>query len=262
MQIVVTVKQVPDPNFPPTHIQLDPSGKRIGAPLGILAVMNGYDANALEEALQLKERHGGRVSALSLGDESCRAVLKRAVGMGADYALLLGDENWLNADSGGIGAVIAAAVRKLGMPDLVLCGRQASDTDGGQVLFRLAHALGYPVVTPVSKIESVGEGALVVQRLAGDTIQRLRVSLPAVLGISSEINEPRTPTMRGLANATRMRIPRWSATDLEVPELAVRVAPREVRVIESSAMAEFAAGETGAQRGIALAERLHEQGLI
>ena len=119
MQIVVTVKQVPDPNLPPAHIQLDPTGRRIGAPLGVPPVMNGYDANALEEALRLKEQHGGRVSALSLGDEACRLVLKRAVGMGADYALLLGDENWLYADSGGIGAVIAAAVRKLGMPDLV-----------------------------------------------------------------------------------------------------------------------------------------------
>ena len=262
MQIVVTVKQVPDPNFPPAHIQLDPTGRRIAAPPHIPAVMNGYDANALEEALRLKEQHGGRVSALTLGDQSCRAVLKRAVGMGADYALLLGDENWLCADSGGTGAVIAAAVRKLGMADLVLCGRQASDTDGGQVLFRIAHALGVAVVTPVSKIESVEDGALVVQRLNGDTVQRLRVRLPALLGISSEINEPRTPSMRGLANATRMRIPRWTAADLDVPELSTRVAPRGVRVIESTSMAELVEGESGVQRGIALAECLHAQGLL
>ena len=262
MQIVVTVKQVPDPNFPPADIHLDATGRRIAAPPNVPPVMNGYDANALEEALRLKEQHGGRVSALSLGDDSCRPVLKRAVGMGADYALLLGDESWLCADAGGIGQVIAAAVRKLGMPDLVLCGRQASDTDGGQVLFRIAHALGFPVVTPVSKIESVEAGALVVQRLAGDTVQRLRVRLPALLGISSEINEPRNPSMRGLAAATRMRVPRWSAADLDVPALSARVTPRQVRVIESSAMAELVAGDTGAQRGIALAERLHAQGLI
>jgi len=262
MQIVVTIKQVPDPNFPPANVKLDPSGRRIGSPMGVPAVMNGYDANALEEALRLKEQHGGRVSALSLGDEACRPVLKRAVAMGADQALLLGDENWLNADSGGIGAVIAAAVRKLGMPDLVLCGRQASDTDGGQVLFRLAHALGFAVITPVSKIESFEGGALVVQRQNGDTVQRLRVRLPALLGISSEINEPRTPSMRGLSNATRMRIPRWTAVDLDVPGLSARVAPRGVRVIESSSMAELVEGDSGMQRGIALAERLHAQGLI
>jgi electron transfer flavoprotein beta subunit len=148
------------------------------------------------------------------------------------------------------------------MPDLVLCGRQASDTDGGHVLYWLAHALGIPVVTPVSKIESVEDGAVIVQRLAGDTIQRLRVKLPALLGISSEINEPRTPSMRGLANATRMRIPRWSATDLEVPELSARVEPRRVSVIESTSMAEMVAGDSGVKRGIALAERLHAEGLI
>jgi electron transfer flavoprotein beta subunit len=262
MQIVVTVKQVPDPNFPPADVRLDATGRRIAAPPNVPPVMNGYDANALEEALRLKERHGGRVSALSLGDEACRAVLKRAVGMGADDAALLCDENWLYADSGGIGAVIAAAVKKLGMPDLVLCGRQASDTDGGQVLFRIAHALGVPVVTPVARIESVEAGALVVQRLAGDTIQRLRVRLPALLGISSEINEPRTPSMRGLANATRMRIPRWSAADFEALVISARVAPRRVSVIKSSSMAELVAGDTGKQRGIALAERLHAEGLI
>lgn len=262
MQIVVTVKQVADPNFPPAQIRLDPTGRRIMPPFGVPSVMNGYDANALEEALRLKEQHGGRVTALSLGDETCREVLKRAVGMGADHAVLLGDESWLFADSAGVGAVIAAAIGKLGMPDLVLCGRQASDTDGGQVLFQIAHVLGVPVVTPVSKIEAAEVDALVVQRLAGDTVQRLRVRLPALLGISSEINEPRTPTMRGLSAAMRMRFPRWSAADLDLPGLSARVEPRQVRVVQPAAMAELVAGDSGVQRGVALAERLHAQGLI
>ena len=262
MQIVVTVKQVSDPDFPPAQIALDASGRRINAPLNVPLVMNGYDANALEAALQLKEQHGGKITALSAGDESCRQVLKRAVGMGADDAVLLGDESWQFADSAGVGAVIAAAIKKIGMPDLVLCGRQASDSDGGQTLYWLAHELGIPVVTPVSKIESVEDGAVVVRRLAGDSVQRLRVKLPALLGISSEINEPREPTFKGIAIANRMRAPRWNGADIAVALPASRVEPRSVRIVESTSRAELAPGETGAERGRALAERLHAEGLL
>ena len=166
------------------------------------------------------------------------------------------------SDSAGVGAVIAAAIKKIGMPDLVLCGRQASDSDGGQTLYWIAHELGIPVVTPVSKIESVEDGAVVVRRLAGDGVQRLRVKLPALLGISSEINEPREPTFKGIAIANRMRAPRWNAADIAVALPASRVEPRSVRIVESTTRAELAQGETGAERGRALAERLHAEGLL
>ena len=119
--------------------------------------MNGYDANALEAAIQLKEAHGGRITAVCLGDDTSRNTLKRALAMGADAAVLLNDPAWLNLDSAGTAHVLAAAIRKSGAFDLVLCGRQASDTDGGQVLYWLAEALGLPAVGPVSKIEAVEE---------------------------------------------------------------------------------------------------------
>src|SRR5262245_34194048 len=124
MNIVVTGKQVPDPNIPPAGIQLDAAAPRIVSPFGVPPGINGYDANALEEALRLKEKHGGRVTALGLGDDSCRDALKRAIAMGADAATLLNDPHWLNADSAGTGKALAAGVRKIGPCDLVLCGRQ------------------------------------------------------------------------------------------------------------------------------------------
>ena len=120
------------------EIELDAEARRIVSPFGVPPVINGYDAHALEEALRLREKHGGRVTAVGLGDDSSRDALKRAIAMGADAAVLLNDPQWSNADSAGVGAALAAAVRKIGAFDLVLCGRQASDTDGGQVLYWLA----------------------------------------------------------------------------------------------------------------------------
>jgi electron transfer flavoprotein beta subunit len=262
MNIVVTVKQVPDPNIPPADIQLDADAKQIVSPFGVPPGINGYDANALEEALRLREQHGGRITALGLGDDACRDALKRALAMGADAAILLNDPQWLNADSAAIGTALAAAVRKVGACDLVLCGRQASDTDGGQALYWLAAALGIDAVSPVAAIESCVPGTLVVQRLSEDGYHRLRVGLPALLGISSEINEPRGPSMRGIMSAGRAHIPGWKAADLGLRAVEPKVVLRSLEVQLRTSHAEMIAGDSGVAQGTALADKLRELGLI
>lgn len=262
MNIIVTIKQVADPNLPPSHIEIDPSGKRTVPPFGIPPVINGYDANALEEGLRLREQHGGRVTAVGLGDDSSRAALKRAIGMGADSAVLLSDPEWVNADSACVGQVLATAIRKMGGFDLVLCGRQASDTDGGQVLFWIAHALGLPAVSPIIKIEAGEDRRLTVQRVLEDGYQRLQVALPALLGISSEINEPRLPSARGIMAAGRAMIPAWKAADLGLQALSNRVELRQLKMQPRTSTAELIEGDSGAAQGAALADKLHELGLV
>ena len=266
MNIVVTVKQVTDPNIPPADIQLDADARRIVSPFGVPPVINGYDANALETALRLREEHGGKVTAVGRGDDSARDALKRAIGMGANAAVLLNDPAWLHADSAGVGRALAAAVRKIGNVDLVLCGRQASDTDAGQVLYWMAEALGLPCVSPVAKIEAVEGGALTVHRLSDEGYHRLRVQLPALLGISSEINEPRLPPLRGIMAAGRAHIPGWKAADLGLPagenQAELRVELRKLRVQLRNSRAELIAGDSGAAQGAALADKLRELGLI
>ena len=269
LNIFVTVKQVADPNIPPSHIQLDDEAKRIISPFGIPPVMNGYDANALEAALRLRESNsatGGKITAITLGEESSRDVLKRAVAMGANTAVLLSDPEWLHADSAGVGQLIAAGIKKSGPFDLVLCGRQASDTDGGQVLHWIARYLEIPVITPVVKIESVEDDTLIVQRLTDDGVQRLKVKLPALLGVSSEMNEPRLPSMRGLMGAGRAMIAAWKKKDLAAHLPAALPAPRvELRRLAiqiREGKAEMIAGKTGAEQGAALADKLREQGFL
>ena len=262
MNIIVTVKQVADPNIPPSHIQLDPAAKRIISPFGIPPVMNGYDANALEEALRLREKHGGRVTALGLGDDTARESLKRAAAMGANAVVLLNDADWMHADSAGVARALIAAIRKLGEFDLILCGRQASDTDGGQVLHWIAEALDLPAVSPVAKIAESDGRNLTVHRLTEDGYQRLRVELPALLGISSEINEPRFPPVRGKMAAERMLIPGWKASDLGLEALIPKVELRQLQIQLRTSTAEIIEGSSGAEQGAGLADKLHELGLI
>ncbi len=262
MNIIVTIKQVPDPEIPPSHIDLDPSAKRIVSPFGVPPVINGYDANALEEALRLREKHGGRVTAVGLGDDSSRQSLRRAVAMGADSAVLLDDPDWLNADSAGVAQALAAAIRKLGSFDLILCGRQASDTDGGQVLHWIAEALSLPAVSPVTRIEEVNGRSLTVHRLIEEGYQRLRVELPALLGISSEVNEPRLPSLRGTIMAGRALIPAWKASNLGLEGFPPKVELRQLRIQLRTSKAELIAGASGAEQGAALADKLRELGLI
>src|ERR1051325_7104227 len=129
MDIVVTVKQVPDPDIPPTHFKVDETTSKVIPPAGVAPVMNGYDANALEAALRLKEQHGGKVTVVSLGPDATRDTLKRAIAMGADAAIHVNDPALNEADSSVTALALAAAMKKLDHFDLILSGRQASDTD-------------------------------------------------------------------------------------------------------------------------------------
>src|SRR5215204_1596091 len=112
MDIVVTVKQVPDPDIPPNHFKVDEAEKKVVPPAGVNPVMNGYDANALEEALRLREKLGGKVTVLTVGPDSARDTLKRAIAMGADAAVHVNDPALNDADSTTTARALAAAIKK------------------------------------------------------------------------------------------------------------------------------------------------------
>jgi electron transfer flavoprotein beta subunit len=130
------------------------------------------------------------------------------------------------------------------------------------VLYWIAEKLGLAAVCPVSKIESVEKDSLTVQRLIEDGFQRVRVSLPALLGISSEINEPRLPSLKGTMAAGRVLISGWKAANLDVARTKPKVELRRLAIEVRTSRAELIDGDGGAARGAALADRLHAQGLI
>src|SRR5712691_4470089 len=160
MDIVVTVKQVPDPDIPPTHFKIDEAANKVVPPAGVAPVMNRYDAHALEAALRLKEQLGGKVTVVSLGPDSARDSLKRAIAMGADAAVHVNDPTLNDADSTTTARALAAAIKKLDHVDLVLCGRKDSDTDCGQVHIGIAAQLCLPSFSPFQKIDDASAESL------------------------------------------------------------------------------------------------------
>lgn len=260
MHIVVLLKQVYDPGTPSDRLAVGADGRSIIVEAGLPPVMNGYDANALEEAIRVKERLGARVTALSLGPGEAAVVVRRALALGADAGVLVEAPSGLGEASETTAARIVAAMRKLPAPDLVLCGRSASDTDAGHVPALIAAAFGAPLVVPVRAIVAAEETHLVVERLSDRGAQRLRVALPCVIGVSSEANTPRAPGLKGVMTAKKAAITVWTAADLDagvapsvhLESLSVRPAP----AVET----EFIPGGP-AEAGTALADRLLAEGL-
>jgi electron transfer flavoprotein beta subunit len=261
MNIVVTIKQVPDPDIPPSHFKVDEAALKVAPPSGVAPVMNGYDANALEAALKLKEKHGGKVTVVTIGASEARDTLKRAIAMGADEAVLIDDPTLRDSDSHVVATALARAIEKVGIPDLVLCGRQASDTDAGQVPLGIGEALGLPAISPVIGIDLAG-GTATVRRMAEDGYQVLSVDLPAVLAVSSEIGEPRYPPLRGIMMAGRAQIPVWTAADLGVDPAARKLTMKRLFVESRDTACEFITADTPAEAGALLADKLRDAKLI
>ncbi|MCO5396689.1 electron transfer flavoprotein subunit beta/FixA family protein [Ralstonia soli] len=263
MHIVVTLKQVHDPNTPAERLVLGVDGKSLTGPAGMSDVANGYDVNAVEEALKVREAVGGSVTVLGVGGETLKGHLRRAIAMGADKAIHVEGTGGIDSDPTQVAALLAAAIRTLQPVDLVLCGRQSSDTDNGQVLFRLAEQLGFSALSPIKQMLEVTAASVCVERLTDDGIQRVRSALPVLLGISNEANKPRSPSLKGVMSSKKAEIPTLTQADLGVELPAPSMALRRIYFPEVGVgRAEIVSAVDGAASGRALADRLHEEGVI
>ena len=198
LRLVVLVKQVPDTaNVGSDAMKEDGTVNRAALP----AIFNPEDLNALEEALCLREQHGGRVSVLTMGPPAAVQVLREALYRGADEVILLSDRRFAAADTLATSYALAQAVRRLGTVDLVLCGRQAIDGDTAQVGPQVAEKLGLPQITCVSSITKVetlsgARRAITATRSIEGGYETLRADMPALLTITSEANEPRPASVK------------------------------------------------------------------
>lgn len=226
MEIVVCVKQVPDT----TEVKIDPTTNTL-IRQGVPSIVNPFDKNAVEAALKLKEAHGGKVTVISMGPPQSREALKECLAMGADAAVLVSDRAFGGADTLATSYTLAAAVRKLGGVDLILCGKQAIDGDTAQVGPEMAEHLGLPQVTCVAGI-SLQDGVARVEREHEDGYEIIEVRLPAVLTVI-KANEPRLPNIKGTMRASRAEIPVWTAGDLAVDgaRIGLKGSPTQVRRI-------------------------------
>lgn len=265
MNIVVCVKQVPDPETPAAAFRIDARTNKVVPAAGVAPVIGPYDLNAVELALRLKEKQGGKVTVICMGTGLVADVVKKPLAMGGDDLVLIDDPNLVEgADSYATAATLAAAIRKVGAFDIVLTGRQAADWDAGQVGSGLAELLGIPAVTLVKKIEVAG-GKARVERISGDGHEVYEVALPAVLTATSEECEPRYPVMRGIMAAARKQPIVWKAGDLGLSETAATMAKTVVRrlfVPPQESRCEIVGGTDAAEAAVNLANKLREDNVI
>jgi electron transfer flavoprotein beta subunit len=209
MHVVVCIKQVPNT----TDVKIDPKTNTLMRE-GVESIINPFDMYAIEEALRLKEKHGGRVIALSMGPPQAEAALREAISMGADEGILVSDRAFAGSDTWATSYTLAKAIRKIGTYDLILCGKQASDGDTAQVGPGIATHLDLPQITYVRKVEKIDGGQIVAQRLLDSGHEVIESPLPCLLTVVKEINEPRLPSLKGKMAAKKATIAKWTAADI------------------------------------------------
>jgi electron transfer flavoprotein beta subunit len=264
MNIVVCVKQILDPNLPPAKFKVDSKARQIIPPEGIPLVMNPYDAQAVEMAVRLKEKNGGKITAVSLGGPEAVSAVKYALSLGADEGVALSDEAFFGSDSLAVAHILGRAIRKIGAYDLVLCGRQAADWDEGLTGPLLAEELGIPVVNLVRDIENVGGDWRFTRVISGGE-QVFAVFLPALATITNEAPQTRLPTGWGIISANRKQIPVWNGGDIDVDPTRIgsAAAVRKLTALtapERKRNCEMISKETVAEAAETLARRLGETG--
>lgn len=228
MEIIVCIKQVPDVQ----EVQISEDTKTLIRE-GVPSVINPFDLNAIEEALRLKDKWGGKVVALSMGPPQVEESLREAISMGVSEGVLLQDKAFQGADTLATSFTLARGIKRLGDFDLVLCGKQAIDGDTAQVGPELAEMLNIPVVSCVRKIDYQPENSMLrVERVFEDGYEVVEVSLPCLLTVTKEINEPRCATLRGVLLARNKEITVWGIKDLGIAENVVGIAGSPTKVIE------------------------------
>ena len=216
MKIAVCIKQVPDT----TDVKIDPKTNTLVRE-GVASITNPFDEYAVEEALLIREKHGGEVHVISMGPPQAIEVLKNALAVGADKVYLVSDRAFAGADTLATAYTVAKTIKAVvGDVDLVICGKQAIDGDTAQVGPGIATRLGIPQLTYVSKIKEINieKRKIIVERLLEYGREVVESSLPALLTVVKDINEPRLPSLLGIKKAAKAQIPTLTAKDVGADE--------------------------------------------
>jgi electron transfer flavoprotein beta subunit len=264
MDMVVCVKQILDPEAPPSAFKVDEAAKKVIPPQGIAPVISPFDSQAVEAALRVRDTEGsGKITVISVGPTSARDVVKHGLAMGADEGVLIDDPALENADSFVTARALAAAIRKIGHFDIVFCGRQAADWDMGVVGPGLGELLGVPAVTIGKSVQAL-DGHLRIERVLTDGFETVEVATPCVVTVSNELGDPRYPQLRQIMLAARKQVAVWTAADLGLTEADLQspLALERLYVPVKESHVEIIEGETVEDQAETLAQRLREAKLI
>ncbi len=260
MNIIVCVKQVPDPEIPPSKFKIDPVTKKVIPPPGVPPVISVFDERAVEAACRIKDKHGGKITVISMGTGKVADVIKHSISMGADDGFVIQDDAFENLDSFGTAYVLSKAIQKIGAYDIVLCGRQSADLSNGQVGPILSEMLGIPLVSLAFNIE-VEDKKLKVKRIIKDGYEVIETPIPSLITVSSEIGLPRLPAGVRLMLASRKQIPIWKAKDIgvdpsEVEKISGHTEITDIFIPTRKTVCEMITGTTPSEAGVNLALKL------
>jgi len=225
MNIFVCVKQVPDT----AEMKIDPVTNNLVRD-GVTNIMNPYDQYALETALEIKDSMGAKVTVITMGPPHAESVLKDCLAVGADEAILVSDRAFGGADTLATSAALAETIRHLGIPDLIMCGRQAIDGDTAQVGPQISEHLNIPVISYAQDIKIEGN-SVIVERQYDDRYHVLKAQMPCLITALAELNEPRYMTPGGIFDAYKKEITVWGRNDLKDVEdsnLGLKGSPTQI----------------------------------
>lgn len=209
MHIVVCIKQVPDTK----NVRIDPDTHTL-VRQGVESIINPFDLFAVEAALRLKEKHGARITVVTMGPPQAEEALREVMSRGVDDAVLLSDRAFAGSDTWATSITLASAVKKMGDVDLVICGKQAIDGDTAQVGPEMATFLDLPHATFVKQIVVPDDEHLKIVRQTDEGTEVWRLPLPALITVVKDVGEPRVPSLKHKMRAQKTVIPVWGAADL------------------------------------------------
>jgi electron transfer flavoprotein beta subunit len=192
MDIIICIKQVPNT----TNVQIDHETGRLKRD-GVESIINPFDEYAIEEGVRIKEKVGGKVTVITMGPPQAEAILREAISKGVDEGVLVSDRAFGGADTLATSYALSTAIKSLGKFDMVICGKQASDGDTAQVGPGIAEMLDIPHVSYVKKIESCDDKTIKVERMMEDGCDLIESTLPVLLTVVKEINNPRVASLKG-----------------------------------------------------------------
>lgn len=228
MNIIVCIKQVPNV----TKVKWDEDGSLIRK--GLPTIINQVDKNAIEAALQLKEKHGGKVTVLSMGPSQVESALREALCMGADDVIQLTDKKFAGADTWATSYTLGSAIKKIGDYDLVITGVEAMDGNTAQVGPQIAEYLELPLLSYAMGIE-IGDGTVKINQKLGDTARVLEAAMPALITVEKEINIYRVTPIDKVISAFEQDIPVWGLNDIpaDIVHLGLKGSPTKLRKVYS-----------------------------
>lgn len=268
MDAIVCVKQIPDPETPAAAFSVDEGAMKVVEAPGVSPVINPFDQQAVEAALRLREAAGGEgtISVLSLGPDSARDAIKTGLAMGADEGYQLNDAAFEGGDAWTTALALSKAIEKIGVPDVLIFGRQAADLDQGTVGSIVAELLDLPAVTVLRSVE-LADGTITVSRVVADGFESITTPMPAALTISNEFGDPRYPQLRQIMQAAKKQVTVWTPSDVGLEPSAVGSAGARVKMQalfqpKNETECEFIEADTAEEKATQLAAKLREAKLI